>query len=91
MIYMVSFYIPFVLYFVYFIYFAHKKCTSKKSKKTILPTYFDEKEPLHRKEIPVPPIKPNKPNKWKQRIKELESNINVLMELNKNEKNNKDS
>jgi hypothetical protein len=40
--------------------------------------------------IPSPKIK-SSTNKWKAKIKELESNMKVLMELNKNEKINKNT
>jgi hypothetical protein len=74
--YILIFYAPFVLYFMYACY---KKYFYTKKKKTILPLHFPksvQQNSGHAKNI-----------KWKKKIKDLESNLNVLMELNKNEKN----
>ena len=85
--YVLPFYIPFLLYVIYF---CCKKYIPKRKKKSILPLHIEttkqERKPKKLK-ITSPPVKSS--NKWKQKIKDLESNINVLMELNKNEKNNK--
>ena len=92
--YILPFYIPFIFYLLYF---CCKKYISRKNKKTILPLYNNKKiiqnktvSTQTKLKIDVPKIKSNKlkPNKWKEKIKELESNINALMILNKNEKNN---
>ena len=85
--YVLPFYIPFLLYVIYF---CCKKYIPKRKKKSILPLHIEtikqERKPKKLK-ITSPPVKSS--NKWKQKINDLESNINVLMELNKNEKNNK--
>ena len=82
--YVLPFYIPFLLYVIYF---CCKKYIPKRKKKSILPLHIEtikqERKPKKLK-ITSPPVKSS--NKWKQKIKDLESNINVLMELNKNEK-----
>ena len=88
--YVLPFYIPFIFYI------------TRKNKKTILPLHTNKKiiqnktlSTQTKEKIEVPKIKSNKlkpnklkSNKWKEKIKKLESNINVLMSLNKNEKNN---
>ena len=90
--YILPFYVPFVLYFMYF---CCKKYISKRQKKSILPLHIEtlkkEQTKIPSPRIPSQPkIKPST-NKWKTKIKELESNMKVLMELNKNEKINKNS
>ena len=97
--YILPFYVPFVLYFMYF---CCRKYISKRQKKSILPLHVEtvkkEQIKIPSPRIPSPRIpSPRTPsskikpstNKWKAKIKELESNMKVLMELNKNEKINK--
>ena len=76
--YIIIFYVPFILYFIYECY---KKYFYTKQKKTILPLNFPKSVQQNSGH--------EKNNKWKKKIKQLESNMNVIMELNKNEKNNK--
>ncbi len=84
--YILPFYVPFALYFMYF---CCKKYISKRHKKSILPLHVEtvkkEQTKIPSPIIPSPKIK-SSTNKWKVKIKELESNMKVLMELNKNEK-----
>ena len=89
--YILPFYVPFALYFMYF---CCKKYISKRHKKSILPLHVEtvkkEQTKIPSPRIPSPKIK-SSTNKWKAKIKELESNMKVLMELNKNEKINKNT
>ena len=92
--YILPFYVPFVLYFMYF---CCKKYISKRQKKSILPLHIEtlkkEQTRIPSPRIPSPRIPSSKikssTNKWKAKITELESKMKVLMELNKNEKINK--
>ena len=76
--YIIIFYVPFILYFIYDCY---KKYFYTKPKKTILPLHFPNSVQQNSGHV--------KNTKWKKKIKQLESNMNVIMELNKNEKKNK--